>query len=242
MNKIKISFILLLSLGLQACGTTSKNVSYDWNTSNDPLEGINRSIYSFNTTADKYVLRPIAKGYDTVLPGPAKKGVSNFFLNLGEPWSVVNNILQGKVDRAVGSTYRFVVNSTVGVLGLIDVAKYQGIERTPEDLGQTLATWGVKPGPYLMLPFLGPTNLRDGVGRALSGAAFYPINELSESNGSRVALTVLDTVNTRASLLGFDSALERQIDPYLFIKTTVENNRTDAINDGVTVEEEEFDF
>lgn len=228
---------------IQACSSTSKTVSYDWNQSSDPLEGLNRSIYSFNSTADKYILRPVASGYNTVVPRPAKKGVSNFFSNLGEPLSVVNNLLQGKVDRALGSTYRFVVNSTVGVLGLIDVAKLQGVEKTPEDLGQTLATWGVKPGPYLMLPFLGPTNLRDGLGLGISNAVYYPINEITDSSSGRLGLNALNIVDTRAGLLGVDSALQKQIDPYLFIKTTVENSRTDAINDGKVAEDEtDFDF
>lgn len=243
MKFAKLLILLALLSTIQACSSTGKTVSYEWNESSDPLEGLNRSVYAFNNTADKYILRPVAKGYATVVPKPAKKGVSNFFSNLGEPLSVVNNLLQGKVDRALGSTYRFVVNSTIGIAGLIDVAKIQGVEKTPEDLGQTLATWGVKPGPYLMLPFLGPTNLRDGIGRGVSSAVYYPINEITESSGGRAGLNALSIIDTRAGLLGVDAALERQLDPYLFIKTAIENSRTDAINDGKTqVNEEEFDF
>jgi len=241
MKAIRIISILAASLVIQGCSTSGRTVSHEWNTSSDPLEGFNRSVYAFNTKADKYILRPVASGYDKTLPEPAKKGVSNFFSNLGEPWSVVNNLLQGKMDRALGSTYRFAVNSTVGLLGLIDVAKHQGVEKTPEDLGQTLAVWGVKPGPYLMVPFFGPTNLRDGIGRSVSTAAFYPIGEITDSSSARLGLTALDVVNTRAGLLAVDEALEKQLDPYLFIKTTVENSRTDAINDGNEIEEE-FDF
>jgi len=242
MKITRLLFVLTFCCFIQACSTNSKTVSHDWNTSSDPLEGLNRSVYAFNNTADKLVLRPVAQGYNAILPKPAKKGVSNFFSNLSEPFSLVNSLLQGKFDRALGSTYRFAVNSTVGLLGLIDVAKIQGVERTPEDLGQTLATWGVKPGPYLMLPFLGPTNLRDGIGRVVSTAVYYPINEVSDSSGTQVGLAALDIIDTRAGLLGVDSALEKQLDPYLFIKTTVDNARTDAINDGQTPEQEEFDF
>ncbi len=243
MRVTKLLVIITLVSLLQACGSTGKNISYEWNQSPDPLEGLNRSVYAFNNTADKYVLRPVAKGYNTILPKPAKKGVSNFFANLGEPWSVVNNLLQGKVDHALSSTYRFLVNSTLGIAGLVDIAKIQGVERTPEDLGQTLATWGVKPGPYLMLPFLGPTNLRDGVGRGVSSAIFYPINQVTESANTRTALNILNVIDTRASLLAVDSTLDKQLDPYLFIKTALETSRTDAINDGNTeVDEEEFDF
>ncbi|GAA6136768.1 hypothetical protein NBRC116583_05150 [Arenicella sp. 4NH20-0111] len=241
MKITRVILLLFVFSFIQACSSTNKTVSYEWNQSKDPLEGLNRSIYSFNTTADRLVLRPIAKGYDAVLPKPAKTGVSNFFSNLGEPISAVNNLLQGKVDRALGNTYRFVVNSTIGVLGLFDVAKHQGVNKTPEDLGQTLAVWGVKPGPYLMLPFLGPTNLRDGIGRSVSSAVYYPINEISDNGGTRLGLTALDLVDSRAKLLGIDSALEKQLDPYIFIKTTVENGRTDSINDGKVIEEE-FDF
>ena len=129
---------------IQGCSTNSKTISHEWNTSADPLEGLNRSIYAFNNQADKYILRPVASGYHYVVPDPAEKGVSNFFSNLGEPLSVVNNLLQGKLDGALHSTYRFAVNSTIGLFGLIDVAKYQGVERKHEDFGQTLATWGVK--------------------------------------------------------------------------------------------------
>lgn len=241
MKALRVITLLAFSFLIQGCSTSGKHVTHAWNTSSDPLEGLNRSVYAFNTTADKYILRPVASGYDKVLPQLAKNGVSNFFANLGEPMSIVNNLLQGKVDRALGSTYRFAVNSTVGLLGLIDVAKHQDVEKAPEDLGQTLALWGVKPGPYLMLPFLGPTNLRDGLGRSVSSAAFYPIGKLSESNSTRLGLTALDVVNTRAGLLSLDQALDKQLDPYLFIKTTVENSRTDAIRDGEGVEEE-FDF
>ncbi len=242
MKFTRLLFVLLFCSLLQACGTSGKAVSYDWNTSTDPLEGLNRSVYAFNDTADKLVLRPVASGYDKVLPAPAKKGVSNFFSNLNEPLSALNNVLQGKFDRALGSTYRFAVNSTVGLLGLIDVAKYQGVDRAPEDLGQTLATWGVKPGAYLMLPILGPTNVRDGFGDVVSRILFRPLGEITDSGATELALTTTSAISDRAGLLGVDSVLDNQLDPYLFIKTTVENSRTDAINDGNGNLEDEFNF
>jgi len=232
-----ISALLLI----QGCSTNSKTVSNEWNTSADPLENLNRSIYAFNNQADKYILRPVASGYHYVVPDPAERGVSNFFANLGEPLSVINNLLQGKLDGALHSTYRFAVNSTVGLLGLIDIAKYHGVERRHEDFGQTLATWGVKPGPYLMLPLLGPTNLRDGISGAVSTGIFYPIGEVTDSDDGRIGLSAFNVINTRAGLLQFDETVVRQLDPYLFIKSTVENSRTDAINDG-REDEQEFDF
>ncbi len=243
MKRTKLLLLTSALLTLTACASGKKPVSYEWNESSDPFEGINRSINSFNNTADKYILRPVAKGYSSAVPKPAKRGVSNFFSNLGEPLNVVNNVLQGKFDRALGSTYRFTVNSTIGLLGLFDVAKHQGVNKTPEDLGQTLASWGVKPGPYLVVPFLGPTTLRDGFGRAVSSAAYYPINQVSDSASTRLGLNVLSIVDARSKFLGVDESLDKQLDPYLFIKNTLDASRTDAINDGETPEPEfEFDF
>lgn len=235
--------VLVSFLGLlQACGTNNKTVSYEWNTSSDPIEGVNRSIYSFNTKADKFVFRPLALGYDKTVPAPAKKGISNFFANLTEPLSAVNNLLQGKFNQSLQNTYRFAVNSTIGVFGFIDVAKHYGVDGSKEDFGQSLATWGVQPGPYIMLPFLGPSNLRDAIGRLTSISIADPINEITDSTSTEIGLNILNAVDKRAGLLSVDSAIESQLDPYLFIKTTVENSRTDAINDGKSSTDDEFDF
>ena len=239
MKTIHAAVIISALLLIQGCSTSNKTVSYEWNTSADPLEDLNRSIYTFNNQAGRLILRPVASNYHSVMPDPAEKGVYNFFSNLGEPLSVVNNLLQGKLDGALHSTYRFAVNSTIGLLGFIDVAKYQGVEKKREDLGQTLATWGVKPGPYLMLPFIGPTNLRDGISGAISTGIYYPIGEITDSSDGRIGLSVLNVINARADLLQFDETINKQLDPYLFIKSTFENSRTKAINDGV---ENELDF
>jgi len=238
----KLSVIALLTL-LGACSTTSVSDDPLLHVSDDPLEGLNRSIYSFNTTADKYVLRPASKGYNSVVPKPAKSGVRNFFTNLGEPLNALNNLLQGDVDGALKSTYRFTVNSTVGLLGLFDVAGKQ-LDVTPakEDFGQTLAAWGVGPGPYIMLPFLGPTNLRDGVGRVTDISILYPINEITESSSGRTALSVLDIVALRTTLLGSDKVLESQLDQYAFLKRAFEQTRIMDIYDGNPPQAEEEDF
>ncbi|MEM7358090.1 MAG: VacJ family lipoprotein [Pseudomonadota bacterium] len=233
---------LIISL-CSACNTLQKTDDTQRQISSDPMEGFNRGVYSFNNTADKYVLRPVAKAYDYTLPKPVKTGVRNFFSNLGEPLNTLNNLLQGKFDRALTSTYRFTVNSTVGLLGLIDVAKKLDVEPAREDFGQTLAAWGAGPGPYIMLPFLGPTNLRDGVGRITDTAILYPINELTDSSGGRTGLVFLDVVSTRAQLLGTDSLLDSQLDPYAFLKQAFEQNRINALYDGDPPElEEDFDF
>ncbi len=231
---------VLLSSG---CSTLSINDSPDKHVAGDPLESLNRSIYGFNRTADKLILRPVAKAYDSTLPKPAKIGVSNFFSNLREPLNILHNLLQGKTDRALNSTYRFTVNSTVGLLGLLDVARHQfGVQPAREDFGQTLAAWGVQPGPYLMLPLLGPSNLRDGVARLGDSALYYPINEISDSNGVRTGLVLLDVIALRTSLLGTDRILDSQVDEYAFLKSAFEQNRIRALYNGNPPEQPDEDF
>jgi len=168
-------FLLTLLLFMMAgCNTLSIDDSAERQVSADPVQGFNRKVYAFNNGVDQAVIRPVARGYDKVVPDPAKRSVSNFLNNLREPLYAVNNLLQGKVDRALGSTYRFIVNSTLGIGGLLDVAEKHEVEIAKEDFGQTLAAWGVKPGPYIMLPFLGPSNMRDGVGFVGENLAYYP--------------------------------------------------------------------
>jgi len=236
---LTICFLVLLN----GCSTLSKTDDPNKHVSADPLEGFNRASYAFNDTADTYILRPVAKAYDTVLPKPAKTGIGNFFNNLGEPLNLINNLLQGKVDGALHSTYRFVVNSTIGLFGLFDVADRYQVEEKQEDFGQTLAAWGVKPGPYLVIPFLGPSNLRDGVGGLVGSFGISPINEVTDSEGARFGLYVLDIVDNRAQLLGVDEVLNKQLDPYMFLKTGFESARIRAIYDGDPPEQEDdFEF
>ena len=248
MNHVNITYRLLLVCGLailnSACNTLSKTDDPSVQISNDPLVSYNRTVYSFNNAADKVILKPISQAYHHVVPDPAERRVGRFFNNLGEPLNIVNNILQGKVDGALNSTYRFVVNSTVGVLGFFDVAASYQVARKPEDFGQTLATWGVKPGPYLMMPLYGPTNLRDGFGQIVSFGAYFPVNDITENPTSRVLLTGLNIVDIRAGLLSTDALLERQLDPYLFLKEVYEQTRLSSIYDNNPPKplEEEFDF
>ncbi|RBP53754.1 MlaA family lipoprotein [Arenicella xantha] len=242
---IRLAFIASGLLFLTSCSTLSSKDSPSKHISSDPFERFNRTAFAFNDKADKIVLRPTAKVYDAVLPDPAKKGVSHFFSNLGEPINIINNLLQGKVDGALNSTYRFVVNSTVGVLGLFDVARSYDVRKKPEDFGQTLAAWGVKPGPYIVVPFWGPSNLRDSFAGAASNLVIYPINEVSDESDTRLGLTVLNVINTRARLLDADAVLANQVDPYLFLKTAYESNRVRAIYDGNPPQlddDDEFDF
>lgn len=248
MNQMKLLINILLLLGVlfaaTACTTLKKSDDPTLQNSSDPFVGLNRKFYALNNTADKAILRPIAKTYDAVLPDPVQNSVSHFFSNLGEPFNIANNLLQGKADGAMSSTYRFVVNSTVGVFGLFDVANSYGVNKKPEDFGQTLASWGVKPGPYLMIPFWGPSNLRDAFGLGLENGLFYPINELTDDSFARAGATSLNIVDTRAHILGADEIIDRQLDPYLFLKEAYDHSRLNYIYDGNAPEisDDDIDF
>jgi phospholipid-binding lipoprotein MlaA len=142
--------------------------------SQDPWEGMNRGTFVFNQLFDKYVLSPLAKGYRFVFPGEIRTGVRNFFSNLKEPWTTINSALQGDLKNTGNSLVRFCLNTTVGLLGIFDVASSVGFEKQKEDFGQTLAVYGVNTGPYLVLPFLGPSTVRDAVGK-VAGVVGDPV-------------------------------------------------------------------
>jgi phospholipid-binding lipoprotein MlaA len=239
---LKLSLVSIMLMITASCSTTQLSDDPYKHVAPDPIEGLNRSIYKFNRSADKWVLKPVAAVYDKSLPSPAKTGVSNFFNNLREPLNIVNNLLQGKMDRALDSTYRFTVNSTVGLLGLVDVANRLDVKPAPEDFGQTLAAWGAKPGAYLMLPLMGPSNLRDGFGRLVSSAVYYPINEITDTSSVRTGLVLIDVISLRASLLRNDKILESQLDEYAFLKRAFEQLRIDAIYDGNPPVREDEDY
>lgn len=230
--KIQIlAFVLLLS----GCATGVRTTD-----TADPAEAVNRGVFAFNQAADRVLLRPIAKGYRTVLPAPAEKGISNFFDNLTTPASIVNNALQGK-PRATGTeTLRLLINSTAGIGGLFDVAKQAGLSAQREDLGQTFARWGFGPGPYVMLPFLGPATLRDTVGR-FGDRALHPLTHY-DNTSIRDKLVVLEIVEARAGVLSFDQALEEAIDPYLFLRDAYLQRRDFLIFDGEPPEDLDDDY
>lgn len=167
----------------------------------DPFEGFNRRMYYFNAKVDEHVLLPIVSGYKKITPDFVEQGVSNFFSNLGEISTFVNAVLQLKGGVAMETLGRFTLNSTIGIAGLFDVASPMGLEEQNEDFGQTLGYWGVKPGPYLVLPFLGPSNLRDGVGGIVDLAIYdAAVKELGLKNDEELLLSFLQIVDARASL------------------------------------------
>lgn len=195
----------------------------------DPLEPVNRAIYGFNETADRYVLRPVAKGYDAVMPGFARTGVRNFFSNLFYPTVIVNDLLQLKLLLMAQDFSRFVLNTTFGLGGFIDVAAAGGLVANDEDFGQTLGYWGVGPGWYLMLPLLGPSNNRDLIGSV--GDAFT--NPLNYGDGElNYALSGLHAVERRAAFLDADRILEQQLDRYVFVRTIYLQSRQNKVYDG----------
>lgn len=198
----------------------------------DPLEGLNRAIYRFNEEVDRYVLKPVAQGYDTVLPDPAKTGVSNFFDNAYEPVVILNQFLQGKVHYGMQGIARLALNTTVGLGGLVDVASRMEypLPKRKEDFGQTLAVWGVGEGPYLVLPFFGPSNLRDALGLVPDWYA-QPINHIDD-DAVYWSLTALDAVDARYRLLAGGAVLdEAALDPYAFVRSAYNQNRARLIED-----------
>jgi phospholipid-binding lipoprotein MlaA len=201
---------------LSACATTPGT---DRLAEKDPLHGFNRAMWGVNRGLDKAIARPVTKVYQAVTPKPVRSGIANFFSNLTEPWSFINALLQGKPNRAGRALERFVVNSTVGIGGLMDVSSKHGRKQQPEDLGQTLAVWGVNGGPYLMLPFLGPTTFRDGTGSIVEMFA-DPINickrECGIPKSARLGLTVASLISARSELMdsGADKLLDNSADSY----------------------------
>ncbi|MBJ58024.1 MAG: hypothetical protein CMP24_07295 [Rickettsiales bacterium] len=160
--------ILCSFLVLSNCAPIQNNKIVDKTIeAQDPWESLNRSTFAFNLAFDKYILAPLAKGYRIVLPDQVRTGIRNFLNNLTEPWTSINSVLQGDVSNAGKSVARFFVNSTVGLLGFIDVASKLGVERQKEDFGQTLAVHGTGSGPYLVIPFLGPSTVRDAMGKVI---------------------------------------------------------------------------
>ena len=234
-------FSLLGALALGACGTTRGPAGPDAsppadaatdNAARDPLEGFNRAMYTFNDKLDRYLLKPVAKGYRKVTPTPVRRSVSNFFGNLHDVPIMLNNLLQGKPKQAASDFSRFFVNSTVGIFGLFDVATKWELPKHDEDFGQTLAVWGVGSGPYLVLPFFGPSNMRDAPALVVDWET-YPPNHMKDS-GTRDKMFVLEVVDKRAQLLEAGDILEQAAgqDPYVFVREAYRQRRKYLIYDG----------
>lgn len=209
----------------------------------DPLEPVNREIWDFNwDVLDAYILRPVTVTYVTVMPQPARTALVNITDNLQEPANFLNNMFQGKVDDGLDSLARFLINTTVGLVGTFDVASKIGIERKREQFGETLAVWGLDTGPFLMLPFLGPSDPRSFTGDYVDGFAF-PMSLLEGSvNFARIGISVLET---RAQLLDQEAQLEQSVDDYAFVKNAYFENLEFRVTDGKSgdkaLDEEQLD-
>ncbi len=197
----------------------------------DPWEGFNRAVYRFNDEIDRVFIKPLAKGYRRITPSPVRRSVGNFFRNLLEPTTVANDLLQGKPLQAISDASRFLLNSTLGIVGLFDVATKLGVERNQEDFGQTFAVWGVPSGPFVVLPFFGPSNVRDAFGLLPYYYVTDPRLQLDD-RAARVALIAVDVIDFRSQILGATRLLDMQLDPYLFSRESYRQKRLDLIYDG----------
>ncbi|NCF61808.1 MAG: VacJ family lipoprotein [Gammaproteobacteria bacterium] len=221
--------ILVLSLGGVVTGCSSQPVTLT-DPERDPWEAYNRKIHAFNMGFDRAIFRPVAKGYDVIMPDAPQRGVRNFFRNLAYPVTFLNLILQGKFEDSLTATGRFLANSTFGVLGFFDVATKADIPKFDEDMGQTLAVWGWKDSRYLVMPFFGPYTARDFLGRGFYGY-FHPISYVAREYNNYVPL-VVDLITLRAELLPFQEEMESAADPYVLIRDVWLQNRQYKIYDG----------
>jgi phospholipid-binding lipoprotein MlaA len=200
----------------------------------DPWEGMNRSIYGFNDALDRALVEPTAKGYRAITPAFFRSGVRNFLHNLRAPVIFTNDVLQAEPERAGTTLGRFAINTTVGVAGLFDVATHAGLEKHDEDFGQTLAVWGFSSGPYLMLPFLGPSTVRDATGRVVD-IAIDPITyaDFRHDDTARAVRFGADLLTQRTDAIeAIESIRETSLDPYVSTRSAYFQARASAIRNG----------
>ncbi|RLA00359.1 MAG: VacJ family lipoprotein [Gammaproteobacteria bacterium] len=234
MSQLIKTFIIPIVLLFSGCATTSTNEIG----SQDPLETFNRASYDLNKTMDILLLKPMAKGYDKVMPKPAKVGISNFFSNLDEIPTIINSVLQGKFSAALSDTGRFLINTTLGLAGFIDVATDLDFEQHDEDFGQTLGYWGIESGPYLVLPLFGPSSLRDVVGRGVDG--FSSAGNEIDHVPTRNSIYLAELIDVRYRLLAIDGQLEDALDEYSFVRDAYLMRRQYQVYDGDPPEEDDF--
>ena len=225
------SILLILLLVTTGCATTN-NMSVDFNPE-DPYEKSNRKVFEFNNKIDKLFLRPVTDFYDKATPEFAQTSITNFFANLDDIRISINNLLQGNVVESMSDITRFFINSIFGLGGFFDVASEMGLEKHSEDFGQTLGKWGAKPGPYLMLPFLGPSTTRDAF-TFVGDTALAPALSLDD-NAARVGLISLDLINTYSAFTGIADIESK--DQYAFLRDAYLERRKYEINDGLSEED-----
>ncbi|HEY0917232.1 MAG TPA: VacJ family lipoprotein [Solimonas sp.] len=231
---MRIQLIAMAGLLLAGC---AHSPSYD---PQDPLEPVNRKVYAFNLKVDEYVAKPLAQGYVAATPAEFRTGIHNFLDNLIYVRVIANDLLQAKFKRAGLDTTRFLMNTTFGLGGFLDPATMVGLERNNEDFGQTLGHWGVGQGWYLMLPFLGPSTNRDLVG---SGGDYFtnPLLYADLHDRAELGYQGVRLVDLRSGLLGSESLLEQQFDPYVFVRGLYLQRRQSLVYDGNPPPEDDFD-
>lgn len=222
-HRIRLIAPLLASLLLGGCAVNGDR--------RDPLEPLNRAVYQFNDAVDKAAIKPVAQGYKEILPQPVRTGIANFFSNLDDVLVLLNDLLQFKLQQAASDFSRLLWNTTAGIAGAFDVATKMGLEKRNEDFGQTLGYWGISDGPYLVLPILGPSSLRDVTGRVVDWQ-FDPLTQHSNV-AERNTAAVVKIEDARARLLETDKVLdEAAIDPYVFVRDAYLQRRRSLVYDG----------
>lgn len=236
-NRITPSFIarcrllLLTIFGMALVGCASIPAG-EMKSKNDPFEPMNRAVFTFNEALDDYVMTPVAKVYRFVLPEFVRERISNIFSNIGDIYTSVNNLLQGKPKEAADDLVRVFVNTTLGLGGMFDVATAGGMEKRKEDFGQTLGVWGVKPGPYLVLPFFGASNIRDTAGFFVDIKTDILFQQIPDV-GVRNTVTGVRIVDMRAKYLDSSNLLqEAAIDKYTFVRDAYFQRRQNLVYDG----------
>ena len=228
----RVALAVVLATALSACVTLPPNSQ---RVPQDPWESWNRGVYKFNDAVDRAVLKPVAIGYVKHFPQPIRTGVTNFFANLETPTVMVNDALQGKILASANDLGRFVLNTTVGLGGILDPATHVGLAQNEEDFGQTLGKWGVAPGPFVELPIFGPSDLREAPARVVDG--YTSPQAYIKNKGVRYGLYVPYVLDVRASLLPLDETLKTTFDPYAFVRDGYLQRRAYLVSDGTVAEE-----
>ncbi|NKB39215.1 MAG: VacJ family lipoprotein [Gammaproteobacteria bacterium] len=240
MQKFRILIYFSLLTVISGCGSTG-GIS-----EGDPFEGFNRGAFKFNQTMDKHLFNPIAETYDKVLPRVVNDGVSNFFSNINDISVIANDILQFKLAQAFSDIGRFILNSTLGLGGFFDVSTDAGLPKHREDFGQTLGKWGFNSGPFLVMPFLGPTTVRAGIGLGVDTIAFNPFTYYVNDRPIRGGLMALELIDFKAKLLSTGELLGiAAVDEYGFLKSVFLQYRDhvthDRDDDDLVEEDPDFD-
>ena len=234
-TSIRVSTLSLVLLTLLGCAAPPAKKD-----PRDPWERMNRTTYKFNDKVDKAVLRPLARGYQKVTPDFFRTGVSNFFDNLGYPIVIVNDLLQARFLSAGKDTGRLLMNTTLGIGGLLDPASSAGLQKNVNDFGLTLARWGAGTGPYFVIPFLGPSDVRDGLGR-IPDSYGNPVNYITNEWQVHYSLWAVSLLDARYRLLSLDATLDSAYDPYLFMKNAYLQRRDFLVHGGQTSPSNESD-